>query len=74
MKDPDFATWLGQKVVKTSGKPFKSGLKTNTVRSITFGYANKPGFKFEEDDSIVEAFRCELVGEQNERTSEINNE
>lgn len=74
MKEIDFAEWLGQKVVKTSGKPFKSGLKSNTVRSLTFGYQNRPGFTFEEDDSVVEAFRCELAGEQDERTSKINNE
>ena len=58
---------IGCKVHKKRGyntepKPFKSGVKVNTVKSITLhpitGY---PAFNFYEDESIVECFRCKLA-------------
>ncbi|AJD93105.1 hypothetical protein JMA_37870 (plasmid) [Jeotgalibacillus malaysiensis] len=50
----------GSKVVKSSGKPFKSGLKVNTIESITKHsvFPDKVAYRFQEDDSIVEAWRC----------------
>ena len=57
---------LGCKVYKkrrtSEPKPFKSGQKINTVKSITVhpitGY---PAFSFHEDESVVECFRCKLA-------------
>ena len=54
---------IGQKVKKKSAKPFKSGLRYNTVKEIV----NHPVFKdrlaytFQEDDSIVECKACRRV-------------
>lgn len=53
---------IGKKVFKPSGKPFKSGLKINTVKAITsHPILNIPAFTFEEDDSLVECRRVKLV-------------
>jgi hypothetical protein len=55
---------IGTKVFKTSGKPFKSGSKINTIRGITInpktGY---PAYTFHDDDSIVDARTCEQYKE-----------
>lgn len=49
----------GTKVYKPSGKPFKSGEKINTIKSLTeHNVLPRPAYTFEEDDSIVECFRC----------------
>jgi hypothetical protein len=58
LPDQEYMGWIGQKVVKHSGKPFKSGKKTATVK----GYASNPNsgkvaFVFEEDDSVVDAYQ-----------------
>lgn len=59
--DPvEFRKMLGQKVVKRSNKPFKSGDKINTATGIAINEEDpkkREGFTFEEDDSIV---NCEL--------------
>lgn len=58
---------VGKRVQKRrSRKPFKSGNKVNTVKAIIVSDMNpkKPGTEwclFEEDDSQVEAFKCEVV-------------
>ena len=54
---------IGKKVRKTSPKPFKSGKKVNTVKSIVMHPILKDvmAFTFEEDDSIVECRRCAEV-------------
>lgn len=54
---------IGKQVYKdSSGKPFKSGLKVNTVKGvIDHPILNIPAYIFEEDDSYVECRRCELV-------------
>lgn len=53
--------WIGKKVFKTSGKPFKSQFKVNTVKGVTTNpHTNFPAFTFEEDDSVVDAWKCEL--------------
>ena len=42
-------------------KPFKSGLKVNTVRGvINHPILNVPAYTFEEDDSYVECRRCKI--------------
>lgn len=48
------------KVVKMSGKPFKSGSKVNTIKGVTAHpvFPEKTAYTFVEDDSIVEAWRC----------------
>ncbi len=57
------AGWVGRKVRKPSGKKFKSGLSVNTVKSVVDHpvLSHLPAFTFHEDDSVVEARRCELV-------------
>lgn len=43
-------------------KPFKSGRKVNTVKSvIVHPKLNIPAYTFEEDDSYVECRRCHIV-------------
>jgi hypothetical protein len=66
--DPDFALWIGLKVTKSalsstrSPKPFKSGLKENTVKTLTVNpNTGKPAFTFYEDESIVDAYICKPV-------------
>jgi len=51
---------IGKKVIKyPSNKPFKSGFKVNTVKSIiTHEITGRPAFTFEEDDSYVECRQC----------------
>lgn len=51
---------IGKKVEKfPSNKPFKSGLKVNTVKNvITHEITGLPAFTFEEDDSYVEVRKC----------------
>ena len=47
------------KVIKHSGKPFKSGFKVNTVKCKTINpNTGKEAYCFYEDDSIVDVFRC----------------
>ena len=54
--------WVGKHVVKTSGKPFKSKAKANTVKGVTIHpVTGLHGFTFAEDDSIVECFRTVLI-------------
>ncbi len=63
----NYELWIGRKVMKTSknncnSKPFKSGLKENTVKGIiNHPILNVPSFTFLEDDSFVECNRCKLV-------------
>jgi len=53
---------VGQRVQKSSNKPFKSTFKINTTKSIIISpYSQKPAFTFHEDDSIVDCHVCELV-------------
>lgn len=53
---------VGNRVRKTSDRPFKSTFKINTVKGVishpTMGI---PCFTFFEDDSYVEVRRCEIV-------------
>ena len=59
---------IGKKVIKVrpsggeTGKPFKSGLKSNTVKAIIeHPTLLTPAYSFIEDDSIVECRRCKWV-------------
>lgn len=53
---------IGKRVIKGSGRPFKSGQKINTVKGIIdHPKLHIPCFTFNEDESIVEIRRCEIV-------------
>lgn len=56
------AVWeqmVGTKVIKRTGKPFKSALKVNTVKAmLQHPYTPHKAFSFHEDNSLVECFRC----------------
>lgn len=64
----NYADMIGKKVAKirkrkyAAPKPFKSGLKANTVKGIVnHPILNIPAFTFIEDDSYVECRRCKVV-------------
>lgn len=68
MKTPDIIYPIGTKVYKSSGKPFKSTFKINTIREIVEHPYKKdkdgkgvPSYTFFEDDSIVEASMCKTI-------------
>jgi 5-methylcytosine-specific restriction endonuclease McrA len=53
--------YLGKKVCKKSGKPFKSTHKSNTVLEVVVNPTTRlPAFKFMEDDSVVDVRTCRL--------------
>lgn len=69
MPEINYVEWIGKKVRKTSGKPFKSKLKENTVKDIGLHeiLSQKKGYQvfcfvFEEDNSYVSCSSCQLVG------------
>ena len=56
----DYSLNIGKLVVKRSGKPFKSGLKTATVKDVVQSpYTEEEAYTFIEDDSIVNCCMCE---------------
>lgn len=64
----EYENWIGKQVTKTQSmgkapKPFKSGLKVNTVKGIIEhpNLPGKPAFTFVEDESYVRCSTCELV-------------
>lgn len=66
--EDDFKTMIGKVVTKCTGsgtrvpKPFKSGLKENTVKDVIISpYTNKLAFTFIEDDSCVNCDICYLA-------------
>ncbi len=70
--EADVAGWnamVGAKVWKNpkttskfEPKPFKSGSKVNTVKAVVLHkQTGNWGFTFEEDESVVECFRCSLA-------------
>lgn len=69
MRQEDFQVWKenqnrkGSVVQKRSGKPFKSGLFTATVKTCERNpYTGLWGFTFEEDESIVDIKQLKFVG------------
>lgn len=64
MKDSDenvglYHSMVGAAVKKSSGKPFKSALKVNTVTGVVFAPGlDRMCFSFEEDDALIECWRC----------------
>ena len=58
---------IGRKVIKLSGKPFKSRLKTNTIKgTVTNPNTNKLAYEFFEDNSCVDTEKCQIVEVENE--------
>lgn len=60
--------WIGQKVDKVSGKPFKGKGHVNTIKSVLASNPrskdqsnDKPAFTFEEDDSVVECLKVKMI-------------
>ena len=48
---------IKDKVVKKSGKPFKSGSKVGTILEFCINpYSNKPAVRIKEDNSIVDLY------------------
>ena len=57
---------IGKKVLKKSGKPFKSKLLINTISSvINHPILKIPAYTFEEDNSFVECGQCILPKDRN---------
>jgi hypothetical protein len=58
--------WKNPKTTTThQPKPFKSGLKINTVKGVAIhDHTPHLAFTFEEDSSLVECFRCSLAPEE----------
>jgi hypothetical protein len=58
--NPHLYAAIGSKVVKQTALPFKSTLRTNTVKGYCFHpITARPCYLFEEDDSHVETRMCE---------------
>ena len=58
--------FVGSRVRKRSGKPFKSRLRVNTVASVVEHLQSPKGglaFTFVEDDSVVGVDVCRTAGE-----------
>jgi len=61
----EYRQWIGCRVEKISGKPFKSGFTVATVVDVTTNpHTGNDSFYFMEDMSEVECFRCKLVDEK----------
>lgn len=65
--DKKYWEWIGSKVSKIAvspnktPKPFKSGLRENTVKDIVINpNTRRFAFTFEEDQSLVDCQICEL--------------
>lgn len=72
MTDVNYNTWLGQRVLKRSGKPFKSTLKINTAAATTSNpHTGRLAFLFEEDESVVDAHICKLADPYIEQTTVV---
>jgi hypothetical protein len=60
----EYVGLIGKKVRKAK-KPFLSGLQINTVKGIVIEqHINRYGFIFEEDESVVECWRCVGVDDE----------
>lgn len=58
--ESEWDSWIGQKVVKHSNRPFKSSFLIGTVAGITINpHSQKKAFKMD-DDSIVDCHQVKL--------------
>lgn len=57
---------IGLKVKKKSGKPFKSRLKVNTVKSVISHpiLHGEEAYTFEEDESYVSCCQCKVIEDE----------
>jgi hypothetical protein len=63
--NPHLYAAIGSKVVKQTALPFKSTLRTNTVKGYCFHpITARPCYLFEEDDSHVETRMCEAAPQE----------
>jgi len=67
-KEHDAFENIGKKVEKYSGKPFRSQLCVNTIKSVDYMEVTSKGktikeicYTFEEDDSMVSVDKCKIV-------------
>lgn len=57
-----YEKFVGQKIEKKSGRPFKSTLKINTATALCCDLiVRNLCLVFEEDDSYVECYRCKIT-------------
>ena len=57
----EWDAWVGKKVIKFSGKPFKSGEIIETPTTMVINpHSNKLGFGFP-DETIVDCHQCRLA-------------
>lgn len=60
----DYQTWIGKRVSKISGKPFKCQAKVVTVAAIIkHPITGRDAFTFTDDLSFVECGKCQLENE-----------
>jgi hypothetical protein len=61
VKKEQYMDMVGQKVIKKSKKPFKSMYQVATVKAVVkHAVKDAPAYLFEEDDSYVECYMCEV--------------
>jgi hypothetical protein len=64
----NYTRMVGVLVRKRSNKPFKSRNKVNRVLSVvTHEETGLLGFKFDDDDSVVECWRCAPIDDETMR-------
>jgi len=61
---------IGKKVIKLSGKPFKSSFKMNTIRGIIDHpvLISEQAYIFHEDDSYVSIKMCKIIEKMDSNT------
>ena len=57
----DYSTWIGRKIMKLSGKPFKSGSKTGIPKSLEINPNSEKLAFVLDDDSIVDCYSCCII-------------
>lgn len=64
-KLPRYDFKVGDKAVKFSGKPFKSGAKIGTIKELTLNpNSNQPAAVMLEDNSVVDLYQMDIFKEQ----------
>ncbi len=55
---------IGKKVVKKSGRPFKSTFQINTIKGVVINEQDplkREAYTFNEDNSVVDCFLCKII-------------
>lgn len=64
--ESEWQNWIGQKIEKHSGKPFKSSKKIGIPIAIeTNPNSGKLAFRMKDDETLVDCYQCKLVAEIN---------